>query len=730
MSTQPELFKELSIAGQQFVNKARRAGTEVDRAALATHLRSTASAYIAQGGASEITDTMVSELVARVTTWCADVYRPRSMRGRNCAANEALFHHLRVRAYEWSKGQLAARRGRGAVDREALRAYLVGEVAAYRAVPGQAHEDDGHETMPDRIVGYSGAMNRKLGRKLKAELRLENARAGATVEARDEAMFAVGAVIDMERQWAEVDGREPRAFTMTELHERVRFQTVSGPGGSNVQRDTGITLSAVRGAVERLQGQPRRQRRIDALPHTARDLATVLDTETPSKAVTVLTTDSLAARLWAPAGNPAARRQQRRRLRLAAEAISDCHVNLHVKVEGDHVVVANAMRMPADVAAAVSAAITDNAVRHLQGGMMHRRQGVFGTEVGRDAIAMVRAATVEYGADDLSLLLKGYGLPEAARSVTNLEFNIGDRFLDGIDVVATELRALAVEDDPEWDQHAAGAYVLGENERTCRDRAEGPFQAWHVLTRSPAYRARVAGAENSAARHRIRQLAEIFAQVGHVSEIEPVFAAAAAVRPGRKRKPVAVPPPRPLDAQRPTKEAHTVPQPQAETFRATYVEPTRLSPDVLEHLEIHHRLNTIRPAAVSIVAIYLAVTDEDVAMTMGPDLPWHKQPEAAKGGLRRVLRVWDQKRYEAVRLLDADGKGAAKEAILTAGCALRDRPDAMGVAYANQVIASIYRGCQGVEKGPRMRPDLLMASELYAWLRTRPAPPAKVTRAA
>jgi len=715
VSAQPELFEAMGHEGRLWTTRYVHAwGKAVDREALSAHLAGWAQTYVAQGGSSEISDDMVADVHRRVVRWCAEDFKVPTRRGFS-ASNTALFDHLRHLSYAWAKADLARSKGRRTVDQDALRAYLHEEMTAYRAVPGQAHDDDGCQTVVWRIAVHSGRMSRIVKRQMRRDEKLANATPAATADARAEVRFAVEAEIEMERQQAEREGREPVELTIDALHERLRYEPAIRPGAL---RETGITRAAVRGAVQTVRGQPRRQRLVNALRMTARDLFAVLEEACPEKRVVVLDTDTVAGRLWAPATNAAGRRQHRHRIKAAAAEINAARIGVNVAVRGEQTVVGWGVRLPDDTAAAVDEARAAGAIRRLQGGMLERRKGVWGTEQGVLAVALCRASCEQYGDDDVASILRAAGLPEAATTVRCLAYAEGDtldeRFLGSVLVVAEDLRELARTSGEMVDRGQAteGADVLQRLHGIATDPSEGLCQAWYDLTGRQAYRATIAGASASAARHRVRQLGAILGAVDRPEDWQRAIAASMA-RPGRRHKPVPIPPPRPLLVQRPVQPvkepAMSAPIPAFKPA-PTYVPLAPLTGDMAEEVTFMWR-HSRWGAGLRHIEDTFAPYDESVEPSVRR-LP--TSVDEAKARLRTILRGWTGEQMAVVRAFDKEVGGVVRKALVDAGIAMRDDGPA-AVGHAFNVVSAITRVTSDLERARELPRTLKHLAEDHAW---------------
>ncbi|ARO54064.1 hypothetical protein B2G69_07840 [Methylorubrum zatmanii] len=693
-------------------------GKAVDRDALSAHLAGWAQSYVAQGGMSEISDAMVADVHRRVVKWCADDFKVPTRKGFS-ASNTALFEHLRHLSYAWAKKDLTRSKGRVAVDQDALRAYLHEEMTAYRAVPGQAHDDDGCQTVVWRIAVHSGRMSRAVKRMLRREERLANF--AATAEARADLRFAVEAEIEQERLQAEREAREPVELTIDALHERLRFETVTAPGGTTVRRETGVTRAAVRGAVETVRGQPKRERLVQALRMTARDLFAVLEEACPEKRVVVLDTDALAGRLWAPATNAAGRRQHRHRLKAAASDINAARVGMSVDVLGREIVVGWGVRLPSDTAAAVDAARAAGAIRRLQGGLLERRKGVWGTSEGVLAIALCRASCEQYGEVDVVSILRAAGLPDAGIDVKKLSYDEHDemdaRFLENVGVVADDLRDMARKGQAtDRGQAMDGADVLVRLHGIAND--EGLCQAWFDLTGMAAYRATIAGATASGARHRVRQLGVILGTVDRPEDWQRAVAASL-VRPGRRHNPVPVAPPRPLAVQRPAQEKPPVSAPERIRPMPARVPDAALSGEVQDDIESSRRASAWKQGIEALALTWAPYEDasenSDSVVRLLP-----KTVDEAKARLRTCLRLLKTDAGLAgVRAYDEETGGAVRQALTDAGLALKAEG---GVAFvhAGMLVHSVT-SAHDLAAARALPRTLRHLADDRAWARTEAA---------
>ena len=138
MSANPEFFEHVGSAARRYtVARVRETGAPLEPAEIHAVLETTAAAYVA-GGSTGVDDDMLADVLPRVARFCLGMQvRP----GKRTASNEALFRAVEPQVKAWA---VAHRRAtRAPVDATALRAAVEALVAAYRAVPGQAHEDVG-----------------------------------------------------------------------------------------------------------------------------------------------------------------------------------------------------------------------------------------------------------------------------------------------------------------------------------------------------------------------------------------------------------------------------------------------------------------------------------------------------------------------------------------------------------------------------------------------------------
>ncbi|MGU3339440.1 hypothetical protein ACLBXJ_15595 [Methylobacterium mesophilicum] len=678
MSGNPELWEVVSAAGRVEATRQHHAHGKISGEALKAHVSAFARTYVDREMASEISDADVADVIKRVAWWCEHKFRPPRKKGFT-DSNQRLYDHLWPLGLKWAVAYRAARNGKGAVDQVALREYVEAECAAYRAVPGQAHDDDQHVYTVGKIVMTAGRMARKH----------EKANPARTVpaarkEARADVFFAVQHQMRVEAELAAKEGREPHDITIDEMHARLSHETVRAADGGTEQRPTGITRAGVRGAMENLRGQPRRQRLVDALPGTARDLVAVLDEMAPNKSVTVYETDSLAAKLWAVATNSATRRQQRRRLRLAGDEISGERLGLYVFVLGDVTVVARGLRLPEDVHGVVAQARADRTVRRLPEGLMPSRMGVWGTDEGRHAKALCRAVTDQYGACDLYTVVRVAGMEEGAHDVDMLKHIMDeDYYLEGLGCVVTELRNRADSGESKHPGEAReAADVLVRLHQISHE--DGLCQAWYDLTGRPAYRATIAGASASASRHRVRQIGAILGNVSDPAKWAEACIASLS-RPGRRAKPV--PPPRPLSVQRPANEA-AMPVP-AERIRPapTRVPDAALSTEVIQDIECSYRASAWKQGLALIEETFIPSVHDEANDTFTRFPP--KTLDEALERLRSIIKlVRSDERLAGVRAYDEDTGGLVRQAITDAGMGLR--AEGLGaLVRAGQIVMAV-----------------------------------------
>lgn len=700
MSASTEIFDTLAPQARAFtwhVHKVTRA--PVTPQAMSTFLGEAVRRYVAGGGVGELTDAVVEDTCRSITRFCVAM----PMRGQS-DARKRLFYAMAPKAKAWAKADRRARRA--PVDRDRLRAYLQREATAFVAVPGQACGDAEREAVVEALTVYFGRMK---------AVRPAVVRPNRTWSGRQETSYQVDAAIRFEAMTAEQEGRETRHLSIDALLDKLTTELVVLGGGRSSIGLPGVTRAAVRGAVERMRGQPRRAAAIDKMTPTARDMVGALEAELPQGCVSVVEADGLARKLWAPARTPEGRRQHVRRIRVAAQVVEAADIGLHVAVVGSHVVVGRGRRLPEGEALQ---AVVDRAVAPARGrkrvvvlshSLVPSRQGLWGTVEGEVAKSMCRVAASQGGDEDVSIALTAVGLDGAEEAFLRVWDEAGA-------AVRSDSLALA-----EAVEKASVSYVYGrlsaqapagvELVRTVvtRAREAGLDQAWAAYVSRGAMRDRLL-TDTSGARERVRRIGAALSRATCPEAWEAaVLLSAYATRPGRHHKhPVVEMPRAPKPAPTP------VPAPKAE-FVPTPVKSAPLSPETVDAVACHWRVNRVMPAMHALRAVFMGFDIEDAKDHDLDELPVPQSVEDVAEGLRRVLRWWKAPELDMVRMLDEDLSGVLRQSIVNAGCALRDHGwDAYVTAGAVvPIIADAARTVDGVRSLPRR---LLQAEERMRWL--------------
>ncbi|WP_375462979.1 hypothetical protein [uncultured Methylobacterium sp.] len=703
MSASSEIFDRLREAAYPWIRaEHRRTGVRPEPRTVDAFLGREAKLIVSNIRDPDLTDYVVSDTIRSVGAYCQ-----RMRLGGYSPANRALFTAMSGKAKEWAKADRRARRA--PVDRDGLCAFLNREVGEYVLVAGQDVPEADRASVVERLSTYFARMGAGKGDPL---------RPASTLQARDLREVDVEAMEAHEAERAEREGRAPRRLSINALHDRLGFDLIRGPDGQPHARDTGITRSAVRGAVERLRGQPLRARRIDLLPPTARDLAGVLECECPQKRVTVVTVDALAAKLWAPARTPAARRQHVRRLRVAGDIIAEAGIGLRLAVVGDHVVVGRGRVLPTDGArlqALVDAALVvrrqtgRNRVRRLSAGLVAHRQGIWGTEEGEIAKVLARTVASHGGHDDAWLTLAAAGLTAGADDMSAVWDGAGAQVQGNTMVLATAIeQAIATQAYGRLSGQASMATSLLKDLVT-RAHDAGLDQAWGDLVRSRGLAERLCRASEAGARERVRRIGAVFAKAPIPQAWEAaVLLSTCAARPGRRHKhpPVAMPAARPAPTP--------APAPVKAEFYPTHVPAARISGELAEDIGVYWKVNVVRPSFQAMRSVYQGFAPKDTRDLDLDELPQPSTPEAVRDGLRRVLQWWDRPELAQVARIDLELKGALKAAILNAGIALRDQ-GAPALYYAGSVVRTIALHSRSPERVCDLPCRLAHDAERHRW---------------
>ncbi|MFF9551281.1 hypothetical protein [Methylobacterium fujisawaense] len=655
MSANPEFFEHVASSARRFtVQRVRETGAPLDAAEIEAFLAAAAEAYIASGKTG-VDEDMLADVLPRVARYCAGM---NVSRGKKTASNEALFRAVEPEVKAWT---IAHRRAtRAPVDAAALLAAVVALVQSYRAVPGQAHDDDGHADLIERWVAWYSRM--------KAVRQEGTQKPGATHRARQEADFEVHLIVSWERQVAEHEGRAPRRLSIDAITEALR--------------GTGMKRSAIRGAVERMHGRPERQAHIDALSGTARDLVEVLETSgIPQNRLTVVRTDALAEKLWPATTVPATKRKHRQRLRAAAVEITAAPIDLHVIVLGEHTLVGRGRRLPDGPDAFAAEVVQTGKVRPIPGGLIARRQGDWGTPEGQDAQVLCRVLASHAGDGDIQRVLEELSLPEARDAFLGVSAAYADAcHRDTVDWCRmvedrTNGPLAGIFSEASGQSLEAVAKIRGMVENA---RQNGLGAAWDAyVAEAASYAYRLHRAEAAPVRERIRRISTALATAPTPEAWEAAMLIhIASKRPGRRPTTAALPPER----RRPDRAAvsatsykmdlslKTTSHKPPPVFKPRHTERMELPKWLETEVSKHWRINVIQVAANDMLLAYLGLTREEaMGMEKRPLVPGAGTVEDAMEGLRRVLRTWGGMVAQA----DAELDGALRESIVWAGQALR-----------------------------------------------------------
>lgn len=697
MSANPAFFEHVSSAARRFtVQRVGETGAPLNAAEIQAFLAAAAEAYVASGSTG-VDEDMLADVLPRVARHCLGM----NVSPGKTASNEMLFRAVEPEVRAWT---IAHRRAtRAPVDAAALRATVVALVEAYRAVPGQAHDDDGHADLIERWVAWYSRMT---------AVRQEGTqRPGATHRQRQEADFEVALVVAWEQQVAEHEGRAPRRLSIDAITEALR--------------GTGMKRSAIRGAVERMRGRPERQAHVDALSGTARDFVEALETSgIPKNRLTVVRTDALAAKLWPATTNPATRRKHRQRLRQAAAEITAAPIDLHVVVLGEHTLVGRGRRLPDGPDAFAAELVRTGKVRPIPAGLIARRQGDWGTPEGQDAQVLCRVLASHAGDGDMRRVLEELALPEARDDFLGVSAAYADAcHRDTVDwcriVEERTVGPLAgIFSEASGQALEAVAKIRGMIERA---RKDGLGAAWDAyVAEAASYAFRLHRAEAAPVRERIRRIGAALATAPTPEAWEAAMLIhIAAKRPGRRPSTATLPPER----RRPyraavsatsykmdlaTKTTSHAPKP---TFVPRHTERTELPAWLATEVSKNWKINCIQVAANDMLLAFLGLSREDVrGMEQRPMVPGAGTVEDVMEGLRRVLRAWGGMVAQA----DAELDGALRGSLVWAGQALRVHgADALIIAAC--VPHTIARGLRSYEGTVSLRAELANDIERLTW---------------
>jgi hypothetical protein len=520
-------------------------------------------------------------------------------------------------------------------------------------------------------------------------------------------------VLGYEKSVAEDEGREARHLSIDVIHARLRTEHVVLTDGRTSKGLKGVTRASVRGAVERLQGQPRRAGSIDRLSPTARDLVGAIEAELRQGRISVVETDAVCRKLWAPARTPEGRRQHVRRLRVAAEAIEAADIGLHLAVVGSHVVVGRGRRLPegerlqATVDAAVSPRRGRERVSVLTSGLVPSRQGLWGTHEGQVAQAVCRVAASQAGHDDVWVALVEVGQTGAAEDFSAVWDGAGEPVQHDTLALADAVEQAAVSQAYGRLSGQASSGVALVRTVVERARDAGLDQAWAAYVSKGDLADRLRRSTNGA-RERVRRIGAALSRATCPEAWEAaILIDAYSTRPGRRHSHPVVAMPR---APKPVAPA---PAPKAE-FYPTHVPDAVLSHDMVEEISTHWKYNTVRPAMRAMRAVYQGFDVEDAKAFDLDELPVPSTVEEVAEGLRRVLRWWKAPELAMVARLDEEMKGALRQAIVNSGIALRDH-GTLAFRYAATVVGAIALRASTVEGAISLPRRLAEEEERLQW---------------
>ncbi len=703
MSASVEIFDVLRLQAYAYVGRVhRKTGAPVTEEAMRAFLGRAVPRYVAGGGVGDLTEAVITDTCRSITAFC--VAMPVRVQS---AARKRLFDAMAPRAKAWAMADRRARRA--PVNLVGLRAYVEGEATAFCAVPGQECGDDEREAVVAALTEYFGRMK---------AVRPAVVRPNRTASGMRETSCQVQLALNDEQREAEEQGREPVRLSIDALLTRLQTERVVLEGGRTSEGLPGVTRSSVRGAVERLSGQPRRAAAIDRLPPTARDLAGALEAELPLGHVSVVETVALAGKLWAPARTAEGRRQHVRRLRVAAAAIENAGIGLHVAVVGSHVVVGRGRTLPKaeELQGVVDRALSPRRGRKgvyvLSRGLVPSRQGLWGTDEGEIAKSVCRVAASQAGHDDVWIALAAVGQIGAAEDFSTVWDRAGETVQHDTLVLADAvLQAFASQTYGRLTEQAPTGVELVRTIVT-RARDGGLDQAWALYASRGDMAERLRRPGHSGARERIRRIGAALSKAPTPEAWEAaILLDAFSVRPGRRHlyPVVAMPrPPKTVAAPVPA------PAPKAEFF-PTPVKDAMLSVEMADEIKAHWRCNKMQPAMQALRAVFMGYDIEEAKAFDLDELPVPSSVEQVLEGLRRVLRWWKSPELALVARLDQDLDGVLRRSIVNAGIALREHGwDAFVTAGAIvPAIASAARSVDGVRALPRR---LLQGEERMRWL--------------
>ncbi|WP_091887203.1 hypothetical protein [Methylobacterium ajmalii] len=700
MSASTEIFETLRLEAAGFTRHVHRTtGARVTPQAMTTFLGEAVKRYVAAGGVAELTDAVVADTCRSITAFC--VRQPVRVYSD---ARQRLFRAMRPKAKAWAtanlRAQCAARRDVQVVevDRVGLGAYVERETTAFVAVPGQACSDKEREAVCAALTQFFGRMKPGQQRPV--------VRPNRTTVGMQETSYQVETVVGYEDALAAEDGRAARLLSIDAILARLQSDHIVMSGETTPEGLTdvtttvglkGVTRASVRGAVERLRGQPRRAAAIDRLPPTARDLVGAIEAELPQNRISVVEVDAVCRKLWAPPRTLEGRRQHVRRLRVAAEAIAAADIALHVAVVGSHVVFGRGRRLPEGekLQAIVDGALAPKRGRRgvvaLSHGLVPARQGLWGTEEGEIAKAVCRVAASQGGHDDVWTTLAAVGKTGAAQDFSTVWDAAGEPVQADSLVLADAVEKAARSDVyGRLSEQAQGGVDLV---RTVVNHARevGLDQAWALYAAKGDMAARLRDMRHAGARERIRRIGAALSKAPCVEAWEAaILVDAYASRPGRRhRHPVVVMPraPKPVAAPAPA------PKPQ---FYPTYVADAVLSLEMAEEVSMHWSRNRVREAFRALHSVYLGYDVEDTKLVVLDDLPRPSTVEEVTEGMRRILRWWKASEFVMVARVDQDLHGAIQAAIMAAGLALREH-GACALYHAASTLSTICIYSSSVE---------------------------------
>lgn len=320
--------------------------------------------------------------------------------------NTSLFLAVSGAARAWTKGRLAHRRT-GAVlqgrDRVDLLDHIRATAAQVCVNLGLDPTASRAESVITRVNAFCLKMRR--GRRIQNAVTLRPA-------SRAENQQDLDTDVSMALQGL-LEGQTAPARTVDEVMSLMKGQKRSAA-------DHLVPLysrTAVARAVARLRGKPRREAAIAAMRPVVRDLISVIDTDLPASTVSLVSIESLAARLWPPQASKAGKCVHRRRLLDALAEISPA-LGIHVRVEGKNVLLGRGRRIPA--AGPFIDKLRKRAPRILPPGLMPARMGVWGTKAGEVVQAALRVVVSPAHEDDVDVVARALGHPNGAPAMREL----------------------------------------------------------------------------------------------------------------------------------------------------------------------------------------------------------------------------------------------------------------------------------------------------------------------